>query len=104
MKTAITFRNMQASDPMKDHVNERLERLDRYMSKPGDAHVVLRVEKNHHFAEIVITGKGITAKGEATTQDMYAAFEEAADKVEKTLRRHHDKKVGKRAQANRANP
>ncbi|MFH1018092.1 MAG: ribosome-associated translation inhibitor RaiA [Pseudomonadota bacterium] len=95
MKMTITFRHMQSSPAIKEYVDDRLSKLDRYLRHPTDAHVILTVEKSHHFAEIVVSSKGLHAKGSGRTQDMYAAIDGAVEKVEKTLKRYHDKKIQK---------
>ncbi len=95
MKTMITFRHMQSSPAIKEYVENRLSKLDRYMNHPTDAHVILTVEKSHHFAEIVVSSKGVHAQGSGRTQDMYTAIDGAVEKVEKTLKRFHDKKIQK---------
>jgi putative sigma-54 modulation protein len=93
MKTTITFRHMKSSTAVKDFVNEHLERLDRYFEKAKEAHVILSVEKYMQNAEVVLTAKGVRATGKSSTQDMYASIDEAIAKVEKALKRHHDKLV-----------
>jgi putative sigma-54 modulation protein len=86
---------MQPSPAIKEYINDRLAKLDRYTEHPTDAHVILTVEKNGHFAEIVVSSKGVHAQGTGRTQDMYAAIDGAVDKVEKTLKRAHDKRIQK---------
>ncbi|MFH1262650.1 MAG: ribosome-associated translation inhibitor RaiA [Pseudomonadota bacterium] len=91
MKTTITFRHMDSSSALKDFVNEHLERLDRYFESAKEAHVILTVEKYMQIAEVVFTAKGVRATGKVSSEDMYKSITGAADKVEKVLKRHHDK-------------
>ncbi len=93
MKITITFRHLTSSPAIKEHVEAKLERLDKYARKPLEAHVILDLEKNRHTAEIVVTGKGVQTTGTFTSDDMYTSIEAAVDKVEKALRRIHEKKV-----------
>jgi putative sigma-54 modulation protein len=93
MNTTITFRHMQPSEALKDHVGERLERLRKYARDPVEVHVILDIEKNRHTAEVILTAKGVNAQSSITSEDMYTSVEAAIDKVEKNLRRHHDKKI-----------
>jgi putative sigma-54 modulation protein len=93
MKTTITFRHMKSSPTITGFVKEHLDRLDRYFEKSKEAHVILSVEKYMQIAEVVFTAKGVRATGKSSTQDMYASIDGAVSKVEKTLKRHHDKLV-----------
>lgn len=93
MKITITFRHMKSSAAIKDFVKEHLDRLDRYFEKAKEAHVILSVEKYMQIAEVVLTAKGVRATGKSATRDMYASIDGAVEKVEKTLKRHHDKVV-----------
>jgi putative sigma-54 modulation protein len=93
MKTTITFRHMDSSTAVKDFVNEHLGRLDRYFESAKEAHVILTVEKYMQIAEIVFTAKGVRATGKVSSEDMYNSITGAVDKVEKALKRHHDKIV-----------
>lgn len=93
MKTTITFRHIPSSDAVKNFVHQRLEKLAKYSTKETEAHVILSIEKHLHNAEIVLHTKGVRATGKGSTNDMYASIETATDKVEKAMRRHHDKKT-----------
>ncbi|HLG19418.1 MAG TPA: ribosome-associated translation inhibitor RaiA [Bdellovibrionota bacterium] len=102
MKSMITFRHMAASPAVKEFVTERLEKLDRFGNKGKEAHVILETEKYMHHAEVVLSSKNFKARGKASTGDMYASIEEAITKVEKSLRKHHDKSVKAKNHAGRA--
>ncbi len=93
MKTAITFRQMNSSDAIKAYVTERLEKLDRYHLKAMEAHAILSMERYLQVAEIVLSAKDFKATGKSSTNDMYTSIDDAISKAEKTLKRHHDKKV-----------
>ncbi|MEZ4704780.1 MAG: ribosome-associated translation inhibitor RaiA [Bdellovibrionota bacterium] len=99
MKIEITFKQMDSSDSVKSHIEEKMSKLERYGFHAMAAHVTFHHERNHHQAEIDFSSKEIHARGEAAHSDVYGAFEEALEKVEKTLRRFHDKKVRNRGDA-----
>ena len=92
MQIAITFRHMEASEPVKAYVEEKVSRVKKYIDEPIDAQVVLSVEKKiRHSAEISIVAKGITIKGSEETNDMYAAIDAVVDKIERQLKRYKEK-------------
>src|SRR6266850_7290568 len=101
MKTSNTFRHMKASPAIKDFVVERLGRLEKFGNGPSESHVILSVEKSNHQAEVLVSAAKTRAQAKVTTHNMYASIEGAIEKVEKTLRKQHDRKVRAKTHANR---
>jgi putative sigma-54 modulation protein len=92
MQIAVTFRHMDASEPVRTYVEEKLSRVKKYIEEPIDAQVALSVEKKiRHKAEVTIVAKGITIKGSEETNDMYAAIDAVVDKIERQLKRYKEK-------------
>lgn len=92
MQIAVTFRHMEASEPIRAYVEEKVSRVKKYIDEPIDAQVVLSVEKKiRHRAEVTIVAKGITIKASEETNDMYAAVDTMVDKIERQLKRYKEK-------------
>ena len=92
MQIAVTFRHMETSDPLRTYVEDKLDRVKKYIDEPIDAQVVLSVEKKiRHKAEVALVAKGITIKGSEETNDMYAAVDAVVDKIERQLKRYKEK-------------
>jgi putative sigma-54 modulation protein len=92
MQIALTFRHMEASEPVRLYVEEKLARVKKYIDEPVEAQVALSVEKKiRHKAEVVLIAKGITIKGTEETDDMYAAVDSVVDKIERQLKRYKEK-------------
>ncbi len=92
MQIAVTFRHMETSDPLRAYVEEKLDRVKKYIDEPIDAQAVLSVEKKiRHKAEVSLVAKGITIKGSEETNDMYAAVDAVVDKIERQLKRYKEK-------------
>ncbi len=91
MQITTTFRHMETSGALKSYVEEKLERVQKYIDEPIVAQVFLSVEKIRHTAEITLTAKGITIKASEETNDMYAAVDTVLDKIERQLRRYKEK-------------
>jgi putative sigma-54 modulation protein len=92
MQIAVTFRHMEASDPVRTYAEDKISRVKKYIDEPIDAQVVLSVEKKiRHNAEVIILAKGITIKGSEETNDMYAAIDAVVDKIERQLKRYKEK-------------
>ncbi|MGC4001483.1 MAG: ribosome-associated translation inhibitor RaiA [Anaeromyxobacter sp.] len=65
--------------------------VQRYIDRPSEAHAVLHVENLHHHAEITMKAGRFLLRGTARTEDMYASIDQAADKIERQLKKHKEK-------------
>ncbi len=86
MDTRITARHFSAPPKLKDHVNMRMSKLERYYSGITDAHVVLSLPNTGSVsksAEITVQ----VYRQSLTAQDRAATFEEAVDRCVLRLRR-----------------
>lgn len=91
MQMNITFRNLDASDSLKEHTRERVERVSKLLDKAGDAHVVLSLERHLHHADITLNCGNLVLRGTDSSSDMYASIDQAMEKIERQLSRHKDK-------------
>ena len=91
MQITTTFRHMEQSDALKTYVEEKLERVKKYIDEPIVAQSYLTVEKIRHIAEITLTAKGVTIKASEATNDMYASIDAVVDKIERQLRRYKER-------------
>ncbi len=91
MQTSVTFKNLDPSEHLKTYVSEKLNRFDKYLYNPGEANVVLSVEKFRHIAEINIIGDRLNINGKEETEDMYSAIDMTLDKLEKQIKKNKQK-------------
>ncbi len=91
MQVAVTFRHMEADEGVKAYVKEKVEKLQKYIENPREVHVVLAVEKFRHIAEITIVGNGGTFNSQGRDNDLYAAIDQMADKIERQVRERREK-------------
>ena len=88
MRTMLTGKNMTVSDALKGRLDKKLHKLDRYFDQDDViAHAVMSVEKNRHILEITIPYEGIVLRAQAANEDMYSSIDEAADKLDRQIRR-----------------
>ena len=91
LQANVTFRHMEASDALKDYVNDKIGRVEKLLHPPVDAHVVLSVEKFIHHAEISVTAGGVQIHGAEKSEDMYSSIDLAMDKIERQAKKHKEK-------------
>ena len=85
----VTGRHLQITDAISDYCTRKIEGLHLDYPKIIEAHVILEVEKYRHSAEIVlICSNHITIEACEETDDMYAAIDAVADKVQRQMRKY----------------
>lgn len=93
MNYAIRGENIEVTSALKDYVEKKIGRLDRYFDAPpvSDVNVTLRVIRDDHSVEVTIPLPGVILRGEETNTDMYAAIDLVVDKLERQIRKHKTK-------------
>jgi putative sigma-54 modulation protein len=91
MQTIVTFRHIEPSVALRTYAEEKMSRIKKYLEEPIEAHVVLRIEKFRHIAEVLIIANGMRINGKEETDDMYSAIDVVADTIEGQVRKGKDK-------------
>jgi putative sigma-54 modulation protein len=92
MQVNITFRNMFATDALRNHATEKLAKVvDKYLDKVTEAHVTLSLERYLHHADINLHAGQFHVRGKEKSEDMYASIDLACDKIERQLKKYKDR-------------
>ena len=91
MQVNITFRQLEPTEALKDHVREKLSHIQRYVDHPTEAHAVLHLENLDHHADLTMKAGSFLLRGRARSGDMYASIDLAAEKIERQLKKHKAK-------------
>jgi putative sigma-54 modulation protein len=91
MQLSVTFRHMEASEPLRNYVQERTGKLTKYIDKPMESQVTLSVEKFRQIADVVINANGIRIAGQEEHEDMYAAIDLVMEKIERQVKKYKGK-------------
>lgn len=102
MKVSVTFRNAESEDWQKEYIEDRLQKLKKYIDNPMDVHVVLSVEKFRNVAEINIMATGLNINSKEEDKDMHLAIDNAIEKIERQIKKHKEKIRGHKNNNNRA--
>ena len=87
MRLRITGRHMDITPALRDYVENRFGRLDRYGLEVGSLQVVLGVEKLQHMAEVFGTVNGKSMQAKTSTREMYATIDALVDRVDAQFRK-----------------
>ena len=92
MQVNITFRNMFATDALRNHVQDKLAKVvDKYLDKVTEAHVTLSLERYLHQADVNLHAGHFHVRGKEKSEDMYASIDMAIDKIERQLKKHKER-------------
>ncbi len=90
MKFQISGKQMDIGEALSTHVKQELtDVVEKYAQRPTDAQVVLSKTAHEFVCEAVVhLSTGLTAQASARATEVYAAFDECAEKMDKQLRRY----------------
>ena len=91
MQIDLTGHHVELTDPLRNYVSEKFERLERHFDHVTDVHVILSVEKLRHKAEATMQLSGGKLFADNTEADMYAAIDGLADKLDRQIKKHKEK-------------
>lgn len=91
MRIHVTARHLKLTKPLRDYVEEKVGRAQRYFDHIVWAQVVLEVEKKAHTCEIVLHASRQTFRSLARGQDLYAAVDLSSDRIDAQLRKFKEK-------------
>lgn len=93
MKYSIRGQHIQVTEALREYVDKKLSRLDKYFEVPptSDAYVTLSVIRDLHSVEVTIPLPGVILRAEEKSDDMYASMDAVIDKLERQIRKHKTK-------------
>ena len=104
----ISGRKVGVSDSLREHVEEKVgSALKVFDIKPMTCDVALRVDKNpsnpeRKACEVTVFVRDNVVRVVASSDDMYAAIDEAADKVTRQLRKYKTRVIDRRQRMQQA--
>lgn len=90
MKYQISGKQIDIGEALQSHVKDELGIvMEKYAQRPTDAQVVFSKNAHEFVCETVVhLSTGLTAQASARATEIYAAFDECAEKMDKQLRRY----------------
>jgi ribosomal subunit interface protein len=90
MQLTVTGKGVEVGNALRQHIDASLDGiLGKYFRTAIEAHVVFSREAHSAHSDLTIhIGRGIIVNSAASASDFYAAFDTAADRLAKRLRRH----------------
>jgi putative sigma-54 modulation protein len=93
MQFSVTFRQMEATEALKEYARDRMERIRKYFPDPIAVHVVLSTERGYkHRVDVTMQlHNGLTVAGHEASESMFSSIDLVTAKIERQVRRYKDK-------------
>lgn len=88
MKITITGKELKATEAIKDYVEKKLSRIEKYFEGAElDATVTIKAEKNVQIADMYVKVAGMDLKAVTENRDLYASIDKDIDILEGQIRK-----------------
>jgi ribosomal subunit interface protein len=90
MQISVQGKQLDVGEALRERIETEIEAIaSKYFSDPIEATVTMTKSGHQFAADIVVhIGKGITVQSEGKTADAHTAFDAAAERMDKRLRRY----------------
>ena len=95
MQLNVSGHHVEVTDPLREYVESKFERLQRHFDQITNTEVTLIVEKMVQKAEATLHISGADIFAAAESEDMYTAIDALADKLDRQLIKHKEKSRGR---------
>lgn len=92
MNITILGKDLTATDAIKDYVNKKMDRLEKYFGENFDVSVTLRTERNEQIAEMTVKTPTDVYRAVTAHSDLYASIDKDLDIIEGQVRKMKTKK------------
>jgi putative sigma-54 modulation protein len=100
MQLIVQGKNIQVTDRLREYVEDKVERLDRYLATITDARMELASEQtrrhgDRQIAQLTIHSKGMMLRAEERSGDIFTSVDMVLDKMKRQIDRYKSKRRGK---------
>ncbi len=91
MKFTISGKNINVTPGLKESIENKLGKLEKYFTSETEIIVTLSVEKERHKIEVTIPLKGDIIRSEQVSDNMYVSIDLVEEIIERQLRKYKTK-------------
>lgn len=96
MNLHITGHHVQVTPAIREYVSAKVGRVTRHFDHLIDVNVIMSVDKLRQKVEATVHVRGKDIFCESINEDMYAAIDALADKLDRTIIKHKEKNLSHR--------
>ena len=91
MKTTIVSRKYYVTNDLKERLDRKLSKLDKFFTSEADTSVTFSEERGRHRVEITIFYKGTIFRAEVFESDPISSIDKAVSIIERQIRKNKTK-------------
>lgn len=91
MQINLSGHHVEITEPLREYVNSKMERLERHFDHITNTQVTLSIEKQRQKAEANVHVSGADLFAQAESDDMYASIDALIDKLDRQIIKHKEK-------------
>lgn len=99
MNIKVIGKNIDITDAIRDYVETKADRLEKFENENTELTVVCRVEREEQIVELQLSHNGDFIKIEEKNDDLYASIDLALDRLERQMRKDKEKRADKNRDA-----
>lgn len=88
MKFTIIGRKIEVRDNVREYVEKKLSKLEKFFKEEPEARVVLGTIKENDYIEATLYASGMIYRAEASDKDILAAIDKIVDVIERQIRKN----------------
>jgi putative sigma-54 modulation protein len=96
MNLNVSGHHLEVTPALRSYLQSKLGRISRHFDQVLDAHVILTVNKMRQKAEVTLHVRGKELHCESEEDDLYAAIDLLADKLDRQVLRYKDRLYDRR--------
>ena len=96
MSYIISGKNIDITSGLRDAVESKIGKLERYFSPDTEVQVTMSVEKGRQKIEVTIPVKGNIIRAEQDSNDMYVSIDLVEEIIERQIKKYRTKLIDKK--------
>jgi putative sigma-54 modulation protein len=88
MKFIVSGKNIEVTEALREKVEKKLGRMERFFNPGTEVHVTMSVENRRQIVEITIPFNGVLLRAEESNGDMYTSIDKSMDILEGQIRKY----------------
>ncbi len=99
MRYTISGKNIDVTDGLREAVENKIGKLERYFSPDTEVVATMSIERGRQKIEVTIPVKGTIIRAEQDSTDMYVSIDLVEEIIERQIKRYRTKLIDKKQSA-----
>ncbi|MCS7164547.1 MAG: ribosome-associated translation inhibitor RaiA [Thermodesulfovibrio sp.] len=91
MKITIRGKNIDITEALRNYIEKRVSKFERFLNEASEAIVTMSTEKFTHKIDVLLKVEGHLIQAEGKAEDLYSAVDMVVEKLEKQVLKYKEK-------------